>query len=206
MKIKSANRSCREQIVELLREDILCGRLKDGEHLSEIKLAERFGTSRGPIREALLQLTHEGMLQAKRNCGVTVAPAAPKAVRQLIVPIRRTIELYALRQFYDDLGEPDFRAWDDLLARLKKACVERDFNTTAELDIAFHRSLLDRAAQPDLTIIWQTIVARIRDHFRKGHTRYADPMEIYDEHRELVEVFRRGDERTALQKLKEHIA
>jgi DNA-binding GntR family transcriptional regulator len=198
--------SRKERIAQSLREDIYSGRIKDGDHLSETKLAERFGVSRGPIREALQQLTHEGLLLAKRNCGVTVAPTAPKSIRQLIVPIRRAIELYALRQIFDDLNEADFRAWGEILERLRQACQERDFTATAELDIAFHRSLLARAGQPDLQLIWQTILARIRDHFRKSHTRYQDPMLIYEEHRALVECFRQGDEQAALKMLKQHIA
>jgi DNA-binding GntR family transcriptional regulator len=201
-----ARRGHREHIVERLRDDILSGRVDEGARLSEVALAERFGTSRGPIREALQQLTHEGLLVAKRNCGVTVAPAAPKSIRELIVPLRRTIEVYALRQFFDDINDDDFRLWEELLRRLKQACRKKDFAATAELDIAFHRSLLLRADQPDLLIIWQTIVGRIRTHFRKSHTRYADLMDIYREHRDLVETFRTGDEAAATKALKENIA
>lgn len=199
-------RGHREAIAEHLRDDILSGRFLEGAHLSEVSLAERFGTSRGPIREALQQLTHEGLLLGKRNCGVTVAPAAPKAIRELVVPLRRTIEVYALRLFFDDIDEDDFRLWDDLLRRLKIACRKRDFAATAEIDIAFHRSLLVRAAQPDLLMLWQTIVGRIRTHFRKSHTRYQDLMDVYREHQGLVDAFRTGNEAAAVKALKDNIA
>ena len=199
-------RAHREAIIEELRDDILSGRVADGDRLSEMSLAERFGTSRGPIREALQQLTLEGLLLAKRNCGVTVAPAAPKAIRELVVPLRRTIEVYALREFFDDISEDDFRLWDDLLRRLKIACRKKDFAATAELDIAFHRSLLVRAGQPDLLMLWQTMVGRIRTHFRKSHTRYQDLMGVYREHRDIVETFRAGNEVAAVKALKENIA
>src|SRR5262245_1028242 len=53
-------RGVRERVVNQLREDILSRRLAEGERLSEMELAKRFGVSRGPIREAFVQLTHEG--------------------------------------------------------------------------------------------------------------------------------------------------
>ena len=84
-------RGLREQIVERLRGEILSGRLTEGTPFREVELSERFGVSRGPIREALQQLTHEGMLVSLRNCGVRVAPDPPDSIRQLVVPIRQTI-------------------------------------------------------------------------------------------------------------------
>src|SRR6266568_9551561 len=87
MVIEATIQSMREQITGRLRDDILTGRLAEGERLHEAKLAERFGVSRAPIREVLAQLTHEGLLEAKPNCGVKVAPSDSESVRDLIVPI-----------------------------------------------------------------------------------------------------------------------
>src|SRR5947209_10403977 len=84
MIFESSIQSMREQITNRLREDILSGRLAEGERLHEAKLAKRFGVSRGPIREVLAQLTHEGLLEAKPNCGVKVAASDSESVRDLI--------------------------------------------------------------------------------------------------------------------------
>ena len=56
--------STRDQITDRLREDVFSGRLLPGERVSEATLAERFGVSRGPIREALSLLTSEGLFVA----------------------------------------------------------------------------------------------------------------------------------------------
>jgi DNA-binding GntR family transcriptional regulator len=200
-------RGVRGQIANRLRDDILCGRLPQGEHLTEARLAERFGVSRGPIREALLQLTQEGLLVGKPNCGVKVAAPVPDAIRELILPIRRTIETYALRLVFNDLTEADFRAWDAVLDRMKQACREKDAATAVEQDIAFHRLLLERAGQPDLQAIWATIVARIRHHFWQVHlARRNRPIDVFADHLELMNAFRSGNKTAAVKALERHIA
>ena len=52
----------RERVIEALREEIMLGRLVDGERLIEDQIARRLKTSRGPVREALRQLEHEGLV------------------------------------------------------------------------------------------------------------------------------------------------
>jgi DNA-binding GntR family transcriptional regulator len=199
-------RGLREQIADRLRDDIFSGRLADGERLSEPMLVKRFGVSRAPIREALVKLTEEGLLIAKPNCGVKVAPTTPDAIQELVLPIRRTIETYALRHIFDDINEDDYRTWQEILERMKRACRERDFATAVEQDIAFHRSILERACQGDLLAIWATLVARLRNYFRQNYTKYDhDPMELYEEHRRIVEAFRSGNKERAVKALEDNI-
>jgi DNA-binding GntR family transcriptional regulator len=198
-------RGLRDQIVDRLRAEILAGRLAEGTPLREVELSSRFGVSRGPIREALQQLTYEGILTGVPNRGVRVAPAAPDVVRELIVPIRRTIEIFAMRQFVDEISEEDLDFWEAILGRLRSACERKDFADIAEQDVAFHRSILSRARQEDLLAIWSVLVARIWTHFRRTSPKYADAMEIYQEHRDLVDVFRKGDPDASIAALQAHI-
>jgi DNA-binding GntR family transcriptional regulator len=206
MHIDAPIQSMREQITFRLRDDILTGRLEEGERLHEGKLAERFGVSRGPIREVLAQLTHEGLLESKPNCGVKVAHSDSDSVRELIVPIRRVIETYALKHFFHEINERDFMAWENILHYLKNSCEHKELTSIIQYDLAFHRSILTRADVPALMAIWQTIVARIRRHFRHATSQCGDNlMEIYEQHRRLVEVFRSGDRDAAVKALEEHI-
>jgi len=199
-------RGLREQIATRLRADILAGRLAEGTPLHEVELARQFGVSRGPIRESLQQLVHEGLLVAERNRGARVAPPAPDSIHELVVPIRRTIETFALRLFFDRINDEDLAAWDEILGRLKVACRRKDYAAIAEQDIALHRSFLERAGQPDLMAIWSVLVARVRHHFRETQLAYDNPMEIYAEHRALIDTFRQNDLEAAIKKLEENIA
>lgn len=196
----------REQIVDRLRDDVLSGRLDAGERLSEQALVDRFGVSRTPIREALAQLSHEGLLESRPNRGVRVADTPPDAIRELIVPIRRTLESFALGLIYDDLNEEDFRVWEEILAKFKRACQAKDCNATVSCDIAFHRSIIRRANQKDLEAIWSAIVARVRSHFWESHRSYKDLMELHREHKRIVDIFRTGDKQAAIDALAGSIA
>ncbi len=196
----------KEQIVDQLRDDLLCGRIGEGERLSEQELVDRFGVSRTPIREALAQLGHEGLLELQPHRGVRVAATPPDEIRELIVPIRRTLESFALGLIFDDLTKDDFRYWDELLADFKKACKAKDCNATVQCDIAFHRSIIRRAGQKDLEAIWSAIVARVRSHFWESHRSYEDLMELHREHKQIVDTFRVGGKQAALDALAGSIA
>lgn len=194
-----------EQIVERLREDILSGRIAEGERLREVDLAKRFSVSRGPIREALQQLAWEGVVETDRNKGALVSTSAPNEISELIIPLRCTIEKYAIRLFFDQLTEEDFLTWETILSKMKQACETKDFALISEHDIAFHRSLVKRANSPDLLAIWSAMVSRIRRHFRESHLRYQNPVQIYEEHLPILEALREGSLSDALQIIEDHI-
>src|SRR5262249_6084168 len=98
------------------------------------------------------------------------------------------------------------RVWEGILDRLKQACQKRDWAACAEQDIAFHRSILERAGQPDLLAIWATIVVRLRSYFQQSYQKYQpDPMGLYEEHRAIVAIFRTGNKRKAVKALERNI-
>lgn len=196
----------RQQIVEQLRDDLLCGRIAEGQRIIEQDLAERFGVSRTPIREAIAQLSHEGLLEAEPHRQVRVAATPPDTIRELIVPIRATLESFALATIFDDLDEEDFLRWEEILDQLKCACEQGDCTATVNWDIAFHRSIIRRAGQKDLEALWSSIVVRVRSHFWESHRGYDDLMDLYREHKHIVEVFRQGDQQAAIDVLVSNMA
>ena len=195
-------RSLREQVADHLRRDVLAGELSPGDHLREVELAGRFGVSRGPVRDALLQLAQEGWLILEPYCGAKVASPAPENILPLIRAQRRMVEGFALRLFFEAVTPGDLAAWDEILEKMRRSCERDDYPAIVLQDIALHLSFMERAGQPELFDLWLPLVARMRFAYAKY---YRDAREIYDEHRAIVEALRRRDLKAALKALETNI-
>ena len=194
-------RTIREQIVEQLRNEVLSGEIAEGESLREQKLATRFGVSRGPIRDALLQLTQEGLLSAEPNRGVRVSGGPSLAIQPLVVETRRRIERFALETIFDALTAEDLRSLDEVLARFKTACERGDMKEVVERDLALHRWIVERVGDADLTAMWLQVIVRMRLRY----TRHKSLMDSYREHKRVVDAVRKRDRAGALAALEANI-
>ncbi|WP_437185338.1 GntR family transcriptional regulator [Planctomicrobium sp. SH668] len=194
------------EVVQQLKKEILSGRLLEGTRLTEAAITKRFQVGRGPAREAVQRLSSMGLLQTRPNCGAVVAPMARRETRAVFVTIRRTLEVHALEQIFDELTPANFAHWETVLAEMKVACENEDYYAIAEADISFHHYLLVCAKEPDLLMIWEILVGRIRSHFRRTQRRRcANVMELYEEHLQLLETFRTGSLADACRLLKDKI-
>ncbi len=190
-----------KQIVDQLRMEIITGRIEEGTPLREVSLAERFQVSRAPIREALKQLEHEGIVESKPNCGMRVSASTSDSMQELIIPLRQTVESFALKSIFADLDESDFEEWELILQDMKTACECSNYSQIAELDINFHQSIIAKSKEQGLLTIWTSLVFRLRHHFLKGFQSPNDPMKIYYEHVAIVAMFRTGKLEPSIQAL-----
>ncbi len=190
-----------EQIAGHIRSDILAGTYPSGTPLREQPLAKRFGVSRGPIREVLLKLTQEGLLVSEPNCGVKVSASPSKWIQPLIVRQRLEIEIFALRKSIAIITSEDLKRLDEKLQLLSKACRRKEFGAIAECDVAFHRSLLECAAEEDLVSIWLPLVTRMI----MNYSRHTDMSQSIDEHREILQSVKEKDLPRAIKALKQNI-
>jgi DNA-binding GntR family transcriptional regulator len=191
-----------EQVAAHVRQDVLSGQLAKGDRLREIELAERFGVSRGPVRDALLQLAHEGLLVLEPHCGATVAGPASDLVLPLIRSMRRTIEVFALRLIVPELNDEDFRFWENTLTLMHAACVTGDIPAIVVQDIALHHAIVEKTGQPELLDLWLPLVARMRFAYARF---YKDLLEVYQEHRAIIDAMRAGDLDAAIHALETNI-
>lgn len=194
-----------EQVAEQLRSELLAGVFQPGESLREEALAERFGVSRHPIRQVLRQLEQEGLLVARRNCGMRVAGPPEDHVRPLLTPLRAQVETYALRVAWPDLQAEKAASFAPILAGLKFACELQDAAAILDRDFEFHRHILEMADLHDVAPIWLSIITRMRSFHAEANKSVSDPLAIHFVHSELVDTFRTGPVEYAQQALQEHI-
>lgn len=205
MRAVTVLRGLREQIVTQLRSELLSGRLAPGEPMREESLAERFGVSRVPIRQVLHELVQEGLLVAKRNCGVRVADVPQSHVCELLSPLRAQIEIYALRLAYERLKSDDFASFDPILARLRFACEQQDGAAILDQGFEFHRHLLESAELQEVTPIWQSVICRMRDFHSAGNKSLDDLLYVHFVHEALIETFRVKGVEAGVVALTEHL-
>lgn len=194
-------RTIREQIADRIRTDVISGRLAEGTNLREQALAEQYGVSRAPVRDALLQLTQEGLLVAKPNCGVRVGSPSGQEIQPLVVELRRKIEVFALRKILNKLTDSDVERLQETVRQLKIACENEDLAELVQQDMALHRYILEATGNTDLLAIWLPIVSRMFLHY----SRHRNMMESYREHAAIVEAIRKRDRKAAIEALTTNI-
>ena len=192
-------------VVEKLRSDILSGVLKENSPLRETILAKRYNVGRAIVREALIILSNEGLTYSKHNFGMRVSKFSNDAIYNLVIPLRRTVEIFALRQYFHKINSEDIRSWENCLKKMEKACLEKSFIDIVEWDIEFHRLIVERSNIVDVISIWNLLVFRVKGHFMRNYHKYSDTMEIYYEHDAILSMFRTGKLESAIQILESNI-
>ncbi|MEN1677963.1 MAG: GntR family transcriptional regulator [Planctomycetota bacterium] len=193
-------RTIREQVADRIRADVLSGRLTEGTSLREHALAKQYSVSRAPIRDALLQLTQEGLLVAKPNCGVRVAAVKPET-QSLLVGLRRQVEEFALKNAFKHFTDEIIEKLDQTVARLRNACEAEDLAAIVENDMALHRTIIDTSGNPEVLPIWLPIVSRMMLHYG----RHSNIMDSHREHAAIVSAIRAGDQKAAIAALRANI-
>ncbi|MEH6550598.1 MAG: GntR family transcriptional regulator [Pseudomonadales bacterium] len=191
----------REQIANKIRAEIFNGELAENTKLKEQILAERFGVSRGPIRDVFIQLTKEGLLVSKNNCGVAVNSALTPALQKLMIKLRIDVETFAMRECSNTLDDTDFAHLEDILSALGKAFDDQDYARVTQLDMQFHRYLVRKSGGDELVNIWQPIIFRMRMNYK----RISAAKECIAEHRAILNGLKSGDSKIAIAALKGNI-
>ncbi|MDA7680145.1 GntR family transcriptional regulator [bacterium] len=190
----------REQICEAVRAEVISGEMTNDQPLREQSLAKRFGVSRSSVRDALLQLSQEGVLVYKPNKGVRVSSPSSDAEFRLYAKLRKEIEWHCLNICMDQMTEDDDRNLTNLLAALEDSCRRGNLSSITEIDLAMHRYWVSRASK-ELESVWLSITVRMHITY----TLLEDYMQCYQEHAAIVEAIGRRDLKAAKRAVNENI-
>ena len=195
----------RQLVLEILRSEIMTGRYEPGERLIEATISEELGTSRGPVREALRQLEHEGLVVSVPYKGAIVLDVSDEEVKDVLVPIRLTLEKFSFRIALEQMTDDDFAELAKQLWLMDEAARKGDLDQIVEADLRFHELVIGWSGRPHTMQVWRSIWPRIRAYFvRYGRARSLDT--IASEHRELFEAMQTRDTARTLEILEQHIA
>ena len=150
----------RESIASAIRDDVLDGRLQPGDRLPEPMLAERFGVSRVPVREALSQLQSEGFVSLERYKGATVSGAS-RADALDLMQVRRGLEVLAARLAADRRGGGVADALRAVVELGREAERTHNHGDVPALGVRFHELVADASGNRELARMLEHTLRRI---------------------------------------------
>ncbi len=191
-KLVDSHLTLREKILETIREAILKGSLKPGEKVAEPELAERFGISRTPIREAFRQLESEGYLTVIPRKGAVVASLSERDVEEFYA-IKSVLEGYAARMAADKLSDKDIERLEVINDRLEKLAREGDVKNFFRVHSDFHEAFIRASGNDKLLELISQLLLKF-NRLRMASLSLPGRMEVsVQEHRKLLEAFKARD-------------
>jgi DNA-binding GntR family transcriptional regulator len=183
-----------------VREKIINGELQPGATLSENELAATLGISRQPVREALLLIAQEGLVEVRPQSGTYVTRIDPDRVREAQF-IREAIELASLAACPPPAPD-DERVLRDVLRRQRAA---RDRDAFYPLDEEFHRALLGLAGHANAWVAVSAAKGHLDRARYVGMSATRGVQDYVDDHERVVDAFLAGDTAAACAELRNHL-
>ena len=203
LKPLEAPRSLAEDAADQIRERILAGGFRQGEHLVEARIAEQLNVSRGPVREALKLLRAEGLVEEEPRRGTFVARLDSADVRE-IYQLRAAIEGRAAKLLASTRPPAALAELRALAGAIDEAIREQDVAGISRADLAFHEGLCRLSGNGRLEEVFNRYVPVLRGLLRLDERVYANLDEIAMQHRPLLGALERGDAATASSLFEEH--
>lgn len=181
----------REKIVETIRNAIVNGQLPAGTRVAEPDLADKFGISRTPIREAFRQLESEGFITVIPRKGAVVASLSAKDVSDFY-DLKALLEGYAARAAVTVLTEKDIARMETVNRQIENAAARKEVRKVLSLHNEFHDIFLKACGNEKLYSIIQNLVMQFQ-RFRLILAMPGRIEGIVQQHREIIEAFRNKD-------------
>lgn len=182
----------REIILENIRDAIVSGSLKAGSRVSEPELAERYGISRTPIREAFRQLESEGYLTVVPRRGAVVREFSPKDVEEFYA-IKSIMEGYAARQACEKLSKKDLDRLQVINNKLAEMAINGDIKHFFKIHSDFHELFIKAADNEKLHELIAGLVTKFQ-RLRLTSLSLPGRMVIsVREHEKIIDAFRNKD-------------
>ena len=198
-------RSLRDEITGLLRAAVMAGELEPGVVYSAPSLAEQFGVSATPVREAMLDLSKEGLVEIVRNKGFRVTRLSAAELDD-VTELRALVEIPTIRRLAERGIDPaDLARLRPLAAEIEEAARRRDFVAHVATDLEFHLALLDLAGNPRITELVRSLRMHSRLYGLRDDTHRDALFASWHEHAELLDRIEARDGPGAEAVMRSHI-
>jgi DNA-binding GntR family transcriptional regulator len=197
--IGANHRPLREQVGDELRRRIIDGDYGPGHRLTEDRLADDFGVSRNPVREAIRMLEREGFLIAHPRRGAVVASISPRDVENLF-DVRLSLEALAAQLAALRVDAAGVSTLGELIAKAADASTAADLSA---LNTAFHAEICRLSGNTLLVGIMDSLDDRLRWVYRQSAEKRAP--DSWAEHEVLAAAICAGDAEAAAHAARAHV-
>ena len=188
-----------EVVGDRIREAIIQGDLKLGEQVSEAQLAARMGVSKTPVREALVRLQGQGLVQIHPQRGTFVFKLSYEELSDLC-RFRVLVETEALRDALGNNRLHLLKGWKQCVKEMKAAEAARNLSELARIDMAFHFLMFEACGNQYVRSAYELLRSQLTA------LRYRAPIEdAAKSHQVLIDAVVDGDEQRVSGILTEHI-
>jgi DNA-binding GntR family transcriptional regulator len=195
----------RERALAELRHLIASGALAPGDRIVEREIAQRYGMSRGPVREAVRALEHEGLVEARPYAGVRVARIDRDDIEELIA-LRRQVEYFSIARSALRATPQDVATLTALADEMLPAYRDRDVLRCIELDFRFHMAICEASGHAILGQMLKTLMPRLIVVWYPDLQDSSDPDDTMQrDHYALIEPIKARDVEAGLVALDQHI-
>lgn len=194
----------RDVVVKTLRQQILTGKLKPGERLLEIHLAEELGVSRTPIREAIRKLELEGLVTMIPRRGAEVAQISEKGMSD-VLEVRKALDSLAGELACARITEGEKEQLREACLDFEKAIATKDKAKIAKADVTFHNIITEATRNIRLAQLLNNLseqMYRYRFEYIKDENQHKA---LAEEHKRIYEAIRDNKPEQAVEALKNHI-
>ncbi|HLR80923.1 MAG TPA: GntR family transcriptional regulator [Bacillota bacterium] len=199
------HQSLSELIANQIKKKIWNKELPLGERLIETELAQTFDVSRSTIREAFKILEMDGLIVRKARKGTYITTFTTKDVEE-ITELRMMIESRAFIHALPHMDDEDFQHLTTLTKQMKQTANQKNWNALFDLDMEFHRYVVNRSHHVRMIKIYNSLHAQIRTVLMHFDQLYASFHSLYKEHVDLLQALKTKDPSMVQKSVNDHIA
>lgn len=198
-------RIMRDEIIETLRAAVISGQLTPNHVYSAPILAEQFGVSPTPVREAMIQLANDGLFESVRNKGFRVREPSEEELDEL-AELRMLLEVPTVRRLAEVGVAPEALAELRVVAeRIESAAADNDLIGHLTADLDFHCRLLGLAGNKHLVQTVRSLKARSRIGGLRQLAAEGQLVPTAHEHAEILDLIAARDADGAERMMRDHI-
>lgn len=199
------SRHAAPQVLDYLREQIIALALPPGSVLSRPEIAANFGLSQTPVRDALIRLAEEGLVDVFAQHKTVVSRIDLRAAKQAHF-LRRSLELEIARTLAKAPDQELVGALRSVIVRQEQSLAAGDYEGLIDNDREFHRRMYEAAGVPDLYAVVRRHSGHI-DRLRRLHVPFPGKgPSVIEEHRRILEAIAAGDQEEAARTVEKHLS